>query len=412
MALLGSALSKESGLMFMGVLLALVALQKNRPALMTSVVAAAFVVTIYCTLRSQALSVEVPQLTPPAPMLVRPIIAARALAEYAALLIAPVHLHMERDVETHPWGFSEAGLDATAWRELETLAGVALAGALLFWMWRAREREPAVFALLIFAVITYAPVSGLFPLNATMAEHWVYVPSALVLLAATLQLSRLAPTRRAQTIGAALALGWITFLGARAFMRTRDWKDERTFFQNTIAEGGDSARMLINLGTLEMSQGHLDEAQTLLERALIKQPEQPFALLDLAIVALKRNDFATTRSFLARAVKHSVTEAQAHEAMAVLEFKESGKVDLLRLRLASRTGTPSWTITQRYIRALEKSGQTSAAMAELRAVLAMEWYRAESWRLMSNYLAQAGRLPEAAATLAEANRLDVHLNGH
>jgi hypothetical protein len=48
--------------------------------------------------------VEVPQLSPPAPALVRPIIAARALAEYAGVVIAPVNLHMERDVENHPWG--------------------------------------------------------------------------------------------------------------------------------------------------------------------------------------------------------------------------------------------------------------------------------------------------------------------
>ena len=95
--------------------------------------------------------------------------------------------------------------------------------------------------------------------------------------------------------------------------------------------------------------------------------------------------------------------------MAVLDFKESGKVDLMRLRLASHTGAPSWPITQRYIRELDEIGRTQAAIAELRVVLATEWYRAESWQLMSEYLEKIGRRAEAAAAAAQARQLDVHL---
>jgi hypothetical protein len=417
-ALLLSALSKESGPMFCAVYLTLVALRKNWQAMFAVVVGIVFVVTIYFTLRSQATGSEVPQLTPPAPALVRPIIAARALAEYTSLLVAPVNLHMDRDVESHPWGLSEASLNATSLRELETLAGVVLFGALLLWLFSARKREPAVFALLLFAAISYLPLSGLFPLNATMAEHWIYVPSAFLLLAGTLQLSVLLHSDRARSIVLAIAMGWIVFLGVRSFYRARDWKDERTFFQSTIAAGGDSARMLINLGTLEMNEGsepegrNLDKARNLLQRALAKEPEQPFALLNLAAVAIKRNDFAEARDFLARAKTHSVTEAQVYEMMAVLEFKESGKIDLLRLRLASRTGAPSWSIARRYIQALDESGHTDSAIAESRVVLATEWYRAESWQLLSKYLAKVGRADQAAAALAEARRLDVHLSEH
>ena len=38
-------------------------------------------------------------------MLVRPILVARAFAEYTWLIVFPVHLQMDRDVETHPSGF-------------------------------------------------------------------------------------------------------------------------------------------------------------------------------------------------------------------------------------------------------------------------------------------------------------------
>jgi cytochrome c-type biogenesis protein CcmH/NrfG len=248
-----------------------------------------------------------------------------------------------------------------------------------------------------------------------MAEHWVYVPSAFLLLAITVQLSSTVRSNRARSLALTVAIAWTVLLGVRTFFRSRDWKDERTFFQSTIANGGDSARMLINLATLEMNASpapekqNLDKAEELLQRALKKEPRQPFALLNLAAVALKRNDFAAAHSFLAQAKTHPVTEAQAYEMMAVLEFKESGKANLLRLRLASRTGAPSWEIEKRYIRTLDEGGRTDAAVDELRVVLATEWYRAESWALLSKYLAKLGRAADSTNALAEARRFDVRL---
>src|SRR5205085_1096832 len=375
-------------------------------------VAIAFVLTIYVTLRSQVTVVNVPQLSPPAPALVRPIIAARALAEYAGLLIAPANLHMDRDVENHPWGFNPVSLTAGAWRELQTLAGLIVFGLLLWWACRAHKREPAISAVLLCAGVSYLPVCGLFSLNANIAEHWIYVPLAFILLAVALQVVLI--VRTPTTFFAVLALAglWIAFLGARTFYRAQDWQDPRTFFTRTIAAGGDSARMLINLGGLELSDGHLEQANMFLQRALAKNPEQPFALLNLAAVALKRNDLPTAQGFLERAQKNPVSLAQAEEMLALVEQKEKGEINLLRLRMASRTDPPSWSIMRRYLAALSVSGKTEKAVAELQAVLTTEWYRAESWQLLAKYLMSLGRSDEAAKALAEAHAFDVHLSDH
>ena len=67
---------------------------------------------------------------------------------------------------------------------------------------------------------------------------------------------------------------WLLFLPLRTFARTFDWKDQRTFLTRTIADGGDSARMLINLGGLELSEGHLEAARQALEKALVMEPGQ------------------------------------------------------------------------------------------------------------------------------------------
>jgi len=410
-ALLASALSKESGLIFSALAITLILLRKNWKGIVPIGVAIAFVLTIYVTLRNQVLPVDVPRLSPPAPALVRPLIAARALAEYTGLLIAPANLHMDRDVENHPWGFNPVSLTAGAWRELETLAGLIIFGVLLWWAHHALKREPVIFALLLCAGITYLPVCGVFSLNANIAEHWIYVPLAFILLAAALQGALIVRNRTTFFSILTLAALWIAFLGLRTFHRAQDWRDPRTFFTRTIAAGGDSARMLINLGGLELSDGHLEQADLFLQRALAKNPEQPFALLNLAAVALKRNDLPTARGFLQRAQKNPLSQAQAEEMLALVEEKEKGRIDLSRLRIASRTDPPSWSTMRRYLAALSLTGQTEKAVAELQTLLNTEWYRAESWQLLSEYLTRLGKTDEAAKALAQAHAFDVHLRG-
>jgi predicted Zn-dependent protease len=245
-------------------------------------------------------------------------------------------------------------------------------------------------------------VSGLVPLNATLAEHWLYLPSAFLLLAAALRFP-------ARTLTISFAALWIAFLGARTFVRTFDWKDQRTFVERTIATGGDSARMLINLGGLEMSEGRLEEARVHLDAALRKDPDQPLAVINAAALVVKQNDFTRARELLARATQMPLVEAQAHELLAVLEFRETGHANLLRMRLASRSGAPNWAIEKRYVQILDETGATDGAIAELQRCVETQWYRADSWRLLSQLLTKRGDAEGAREAEEQAHRYDVRL---
>jgi len=413
-AFLLSVLSKETGLIFPALAIAFLALRKNWINMGKAIAVAVLVCATYFGLRLAAEHIPPPVLSTPAPALVKPIVMARAVAEYAGLVLLPLNLHMERDVETHPTGLGESSMSAASWRELQTLLGIVLLAALIYWMVRAYKRNFAVFVCLTFFVISYLPISGLSALNATVAEHWLYLPSAFLFLAAILDIAILFVSRRVArsttTAAAALFAIWLILLGARTFVRTFDWKDQRIFFERTIAHGGDSARMLINLGGLESSEGKLEDAAIHFHAALQKKPEQPFAIINLAAVALQQNDFKLARELLQRAAKMEAVCAQAHELLAVLEYKEDGQVDLLRLRLASRTGTPQWSIEKRYVQALDASGQRGTALGELENCLRTEWYRAETWQLFGNILNKAGIKDKAAIAFSNARAYDVHLD--
>ena len=414
-AFLLSALSKESGLLFPLIGMAFSLLRKNWVNLWKTAAVAALVAASYFSLRAAAEHNPAPTLTPPPPLLVRPIIAARAVAEYTGLILFPMNLHMDRDVETQPSGFNEASMAHAAWRELQTLVGLVLMAVFFYWMLRARKRNPTVFTALLFGLIAYLPVSGIVALNATAAEHWIYLPSAFFFLAIALEIVELGQklkSRRSTIATTTLVLGvvWMAFLGARTFARTFDWKDQRTFLERTIAHGGDSARMLINLGGLELTEGKLEDAAVHLHAALQKKPDQPLAIINLAAVALKQKDFKLARELLTRATQMPPVDAEAHQLLAVLESKESGKVDLMRMRLAARTGPPNWSIEKRYIQLLDQTGGTAAAINELLTCLQSQSYRAESWKLLSDLHAKLGHSTQAAEALDQARAYDVHLS--
>ena len=348
-AFLLSVLSKELGFIFPLLWLVLLGMRRNWIALRSAAVATIFVITIYLSLRLPAEHIKPPAPTVATPLLVRPIIVARAVAEYAGLLILPWDLHMERDVESRPLGFNDTSITQGSWRELQTLLGIILIATGVYWMVRVRKNR-AIFTCLILGVISYLPVSGIFLLNATVAEHWLYVPSAFLFLAICLTASAVFDAKpgdakdRAKQVFLVGAAVWMLFLAGRTFVRTFDWKDQRTFLTQTIANGGDSVRMVINLARLELSQGQLDAAKTRLQTALHKEPGQPMALINLASVAIKQNDFKFAHEILAHAKQIPFVEAEANDLLAVLAYRESGKVDLLRLRLAARTGPSNWAI--------------------------------------------------------------------
>ncbi len=412
--LLLSSLSKEAGLIFLLLWPAIVVVQRNWRALRAVAVVVFVVLATYLSLRLPAEHIPPAHIRPSPPLLVRPLLVARAFAEYTYLIFCPLNLHMERDVETYPSGFGNQSLAESAWRELETLAGLVSIAAFIYWLGRERKRDRPVFTFLLVALLSYLPVSGIVTLNANVAEHWLYLPSAFLFAALSLALLRFAasaPARSRVMRGAvaAIIVTWSVFLAGRSFTRTFDWKDQRTFFERCIANGGDSARMLINLAGVEMNENRLDDAKAHLAAALQKAPDQPLAVLNMGAVAIRQGDFKTAREFLTRATQLPIVDAQAHELLAVLGNKESGTTDLLRMRLAARTGPPNWSIEKRYVRVLHESGATEAAIAELRHWLESESYRAESWQLLGELLVTAGRNDDAREAFSRANRYDVRL---
>lgn len=158
-------------------------------------------------------------------------------ALYLKLVFLPLPLHMERSQE---W---LGGVPL--WTALAGAALLALTvGALVLALWRKQKRLALALG---WFLATWLPISGIFPLNAPMAEHWMYVPLAGLLWAIAELLASL--PRHPAILRGAVAAGylWGVFLLAHTIERNRDWRDNESIYTATLRESPASVRVHYNL---------------------------------------------------------------------------------------------------------------------------------------------------------------------
>jgi cytochrome c-type biogenesis protein CcmH/NrfG len=368
----------------------------------------------YCALRFTAEKTP-PPVPPPTPAAIRPILFARAVAEYAGLLVAPITLRMERDVSTRPQDSVDATLRNARAHEYETLAGVLLIIGFIAW-WRHARRAAPVAALCLGAfLVAYVPISNVVSLNATIAEHWLYVPSAFLFLAVALTVTKaLVPShggagvRPVVRIALAVGIAWAVALGVRTFLRQEDWRDQRTFIERTITSGGDSARMCMNLGNVESSAGRQAEAVALYRQALHRAPDQALIWLGFANVLLRARDFAAARDALEHAKKSPFLTAECDQLRAVLDHVEFGTDSGDYLRAAMDFAPKNWGIRKYYLEYLIQRGDLAEAARELRDFIEQHPFRGESWKLLGGLLESMQRPELAGEAYRQAVLRDVH----
>jgi tetratricopeptide (TPR) repeat protein len=400
---LAALLSKEAGIV--ALLIWFLILSWRRAPLRELAKWAALTILIlgvYLGLRLTAERIPPPS-PPPTPLAIRPILAARAIAEYAGLLIAPIHLRMERDVTTIPQRTAEATVRNARLREYQTLLGVVLILALATWLRRGwRAHSPSALCLSA-ALVAYLPVSNLFSLNATVAEHWLYIPGAFLFLAMILA----APQwLRGHTALAALSL-WILFLGARTALQQPAWRNQRTFLEHTMAAGGDTARMRINLGNLESELGHHELAIAHFRAAIERAPEQPMAWLGLANAAIRGRNFPMAHAALEKVGDPPLLRAAVLQARAVADHLESGRDTGDLLRQAVEVAPRDWATRKRWLEHLDERGQTAEAARELRGFLNRESFRGESWLLLGRFLEKLAQPAAALVAYRQAAARDI-----
>ena len=338
----------------------------------------------------------------------------RSLGDYARLMIFPGNLHMERSVVA-----PENYLSLDRWRhsastEYLSVLGLAFLGALIYGAFRTGPgRGLRLFGASWF-LLGYLPISNLIELNATVAEHWLYLPSVgflIFVIGCVLDL----PVR-CRSVIAGCACCAVVALSVRSVIRSSDWSTEEIFYQRTFAAGGRSSRILANLGQVYANRGEYAKAEATFRKVLRISPDYPIARSNLAEVLLRQGQKKEAEELLASTTKATETTRKEYPRtwIAVLNLalsyhREKNDAEALAIAEKARHDYPGvWEIIRFESDVLRQTRGPDAAIPLVEAFARDNWWHYGAAIALGRLYAEKGDVARAETSLRHASWLDVH----
>ena len=372
------------------------------------------IVGIYAGLRQLPQNAHAGPSSPDSPVAARAVLMLRALGDYGRLMIFPANLHMERTVES-----PEALLSNESWRRAITTEYLSLAGLLVGAgiLYAACRKGPAQ-ALRLFGAgwffLAFLPISNVFPLNASVAEHWLYLPSVgFILLIVGCCLEFPQQVRRALCLVACFAAA---ALGTRSFVRSADWISPEIFYRHSLAAGASKIRMALNLSQIYTSKGDYSKAEPLLRKVLEMNPDYPAARNNLADLLfregkLKEADqlFVAAREAAPAMRKEYPRTWVAALNVAHLYYREHKLEEAIATaEKATRDYPGIWELVSFEAEALREARGPSAATGIVEEFARQNWWHAGAALALGRLYSELGDVAQAEAAFRHASWLDIH----
>jgi tetratricopeptide (TPR) repeat protein len=253
----------------------------------------------------------------------------------------------------------------------------------------------------------FLPISNLFPLNAEVAEHWVYLASIGALLLMAGACVALSPC--GQVIALAAAVAAIPALAVRTAIRAGDWVNAEQFCQRTIAAGGASPRVLATLADIYSRRGEVDKQERLLRRMIERFPQFAPARIHLGICLQRQGRDEEAGALL------DLGDAAASESARRFPRTWPAALQLARLRAAAGRTDEALAIVREARARFSEAWELAKCEAELlgpggRSIVenyaAAHWWHRAAWLALGE--ARVGDSEGALAAFAHAARLDLY----
>jgi len=229
---------------------------------------------LYLALRSSVLNfstLRAPSLTN-VPLFIRLSVLPKVIFTYLKLLLLPVDLHMSREL-ARP--HSPAGI---------VIAYFFLALIIFICVYFLKSGKNKVISFMLFwSLAFFIPQSGIFPINAFVAEHFIYLPSISFFMFLAYILHKYLRKSLFILSAVLICLFYIILCAGRNF----EWQKPVLFYKNIIKYSPDSFQAHNNLGLQYEYLGRFDEALAHYKRALEIKPDLIEARSNLANLYFK-----------------------------------------------------------------------------------------------------------------------------
>jgi len=380
----------------------------------TTIVCCALVLGAYAELRRLPIARAEKPFTENWSAPVRGTLMLRALGDYGRLMVFPVNLHMERNIFDPDNYLSRESWRKTAGSEYLSVLGLVVLAAFIYGCVRGGIGQRARLMGTVWFFAAYLPISNIVQLNATVAEHWLYLPSVGFLL--FLGGCALDLPRKCGAGLTAIAATAILALSVRSTIRSSDWSNEEKFYKRTLAAGGTSSRVDVNLGQIYANRGEYAMAEKMFRHILQTNPDYPIARNNLASVLVQEGKTAEAESLFARDAQHAkearVQYPRTWIAALNLAHMRSGEKDdagAIAVLERARADYPEiWELISLESELLRRTQGPLPALRLIENYTRQNWWHHAAWLAEGRLYAENNDVAESTRALRYAALLDVH----
>lgn len=345
---------------------------------------------------------------------VRATLMARSLGDYARLMVVPWNLHMERTVvDPGTWRTNADWRNAIGIEYLSILGLVSI-GVFIYGAAKSGPGQRIRIFGAAWFFTSYLPISNIAQLNATVAEHWLYLPSVGVLVfVAGCILDMPSHWRRWINCAATIA---VIALGTRSFIRSTDWLNEETFYKRTLAAGGISGRVAVNLAQVYARSHNYAEAEKILRRVVQLSPDYPVGRNTLAALLNLEGKKSEAEALFASTVKMAPQARKDYPrtwgaALSLAQLRHEAKDDTAALKILeeARIDYPEvWDLICFEAEVLRLNQGPDAAIHLVEKFASGNWWHHGAALALGRLYTQKDDVRHAETELRLASWLDVH----
>jgi protein O-mannosyl-transferase len=337
------------------------------------------------------------------PAILRVQVFFRALATYLGLLLWPAHLQMERQLILG--GIELHVLTATG---LLSLVGL---GMLMRWAYR---NAPLVLFGLSWFLITLLPLMGFPNLNASVAEHWLYVPSVgfyLAVCMACLYLHDHFPALQSRSVRRLATLACVVTvvaLVARTIRRNQDWSSPMSLYSRTESSAPYSAGIHCNLAREYINAGKPDQALAELLAAERLEPRDPQARSNLAAFYLSQGDLEKAHAQMEKCLQLDPQNTRALLQFAMISEQRGNPTQARRDYIRALASTMAVQPRIQYGSFLLRHHHLKEALQTVDEAFFLEPGNADVFNLLGAIMSDAHQYQRAEDAFQMARALDRH----
>ncbi len=184
-----------------------------------------------------------------------------------------------------------------------------------------RKAKGLIFFGLLWFLIALLPVSNLYPINAYMAEHWLYLPSIGLFLIAAGGLTYLYKVKGLKI------LFWVSVIGIAAFYccltirQNKYWSNPITFYERSLEYAPGSIRMHNGLALAYYNAARPAKAIAAFKKAIEILPDTACFYNNLGSIYYVMGKQDEAIAMFTQAIEINPAYAEAYNNLAINYFK-------------------------------------------------------------------------------------------